>query len=179
LAISRQRKEELVAQYIELLNGSRAVFLTEYTGVTVNQLEELRGEIRKADGAFHITKNTLLRHALQEVGRSLPDELLTGQTAAGFALGELPSLAKALVDFAEEEETFAIKGGLMNGEFLSAAEIEALAKLPSLDELRAQIIGLVNAPARNVATTVSNGVRQLVNVINAYATQEEEAAEPA
>jgi large subunit ribosomal protein L10 len=179
LAISRQRKEELVAQYIELLNGSRAVFLTEYTGVTVNQLEELRGEIRKVDGAFHITKNTLLRHALQEVGRSLPDEMLTGQTAAGFALGELPSLAKALVDFAEKEETFTIKGGLMNGEFLSAAEIEALAKLPSLDELRAQIIGLVNAPARNVASTVASGVRQLMNVINAYATQDEEAAEPA
>lgn len=175
MAISRKKKEALVAEYVELLNQSRAVFLAQYAGVSVAQLEDLRAEVRNADGAFHITKNSLLRLALEESGRSIPDDLLLGQTAAGFALGELPAMAKTLVDFSDEVDAFSLKGGMMNGTALTPAEIEALAKLPSLDELRAQIIGLLNAPAQNVASTVANGVRQLVNVINAYATQEESA----
>ena len=176
MAISRKRKEELVDQYGDLLRQSRAVFLAEYSGVSVQQLQALRAEVRKAEGAFHVIKNTLLRHALEENGRPVPDDMLIGQTAAGFAQGELPSLAKALVDFAKEAEQFSIKGGLIEGQFLTSAEIEALADLPSLDELRAQIIGLINAPAQNVAGVVAGGVRQVVNVLNAYATQEEEAA---
>jgi large subunit ribosomal protein L10 len=139
----------------------------------VAQLEELRAEVRNVDGAFHITKNSLLRLALERTGRPIPEELFLGQTAAGFALGELPAMAKALVEFSEDVEPFSLKGGLMNGTLLSAEAIESLAKLPSLDELRAQIIGLVNAPAQNVTSAVANGVRQLINVLNAYATQEE------
>ncbi|HZD09706.1 MAG TPA: 50S ribosomal protein L10 [Candidatus Binatia bacterium] len=173
MAISRKRKEELVEQYVELLNQSRAIFLAEYAGVSVAQLEELRAEVRNVDGAFHITKNSLLRLALERTGRPIPEELFLGQTAAGFALGELPAMAKALVEFSEDVEPFSLKGGLMNGTLLSAEAIESLAKLPSLDELRAQIIGLVNAPAQNVTSAVANGVRQLINVLNAYATQEE------
>lgn len=182
MAISRDRKEELVSQYVELLGQSRGVFLTEYTGITVHQLERLRADVRDADGAFHVTKNTLLRNALEATGNPVPEELLLGQTATGFALGEIPSLAKTLVDFADEVEQFSLKGGIMGGRFLTVDEIKALAKLPSLDELRAQIIGLINAPAQNITSTVANGVRQLINVVNAYATQEdgaEGAAEPA
>lgn len=177
MAISRERKEELVAQYVDLLNQSKAVFLTEYRGVSVDRMEELRSNVRNAEGAFHVTKNTLLRTALEQSGRSMPDEMLLGQTAAGFALGELPAMAKALVDFADESETFVIKGGLMDDKFMSAEQIQALADLPSLDELRAQIIGLINAPAQNVTGAIAGGVRQLVNVLNAYAQQEGEAAE--
>lgn len=173
MAISRERKEELVAFYVDLLEQSKAVFLTEYRGISVAQMEQLRSDVRGVDSAFHVTKNTLLRTALEQSGRSIPEELLLGQTAAGFALGELPALAKALVEFSDDFEAFVIKGGMMNGDFLSAEEIKALADLPSLDELRAQIIGLVNAPAQNIANTVNNGVSQLVNVLHAYSTQEE------
>lgn len=179
MALTRERKEELVAQYVELLNQSRGVFLAEYSGITVQQMQQLRAEIRKVDGAFHVTKNTLLRHALDETGRSLPEDMLSGQTATGFALGEVPSLAKALADFADEVDTFKIKGGLMAGDFLTAEQVEALADLPSLDELRAQLIGIISSPARNITSTVANGVRQIMNVLDAYAKQEEEAAEAA
>lgn len=179
MAISRERKEELVAEYIELLNQSRAVFLAEYSGVSVAQMENLRSEVRNVDGAFHVTKNSLLRLALEKSGKPVPEALSVGQTAAGFALGELPAMAKTLVAFSADVEQFSLKGGLMETTLLTIDEIEALAKLPSLDELRAQIIGLLNAPAQNVASTVANGVRQLVNVFNAYATKDEEAAEAA
>jgi large subunit ribosomal protein L10 len=175
LAISRERKEELVEQYIDLLNQSRAVFLAEYSSVSVAQLEKLRADVRGANGAFHITKNSLLRLALERSGRPIPEEIFTGQTAAGFALGELPAMAKTLVEFSDDVEQFSLKGGLMDSTLLTAEAIEAMAKLPSLDELRAQIIGLINAPAQNVTSAVANGVRQLVNVLNAYATQEDAA----
>jgi large subunit ribosomal protein L10 len=179
LAISRKRKEQLVAQYAELLDQSKAVFLVDYSGVSVAQMEDLRGEVREANGNFQVTKNTLLRLAFKERGRPIPEEMLEGQTAAGFALEELPAMAKALVNFADEIETFRLKGGMMNGEYLSTEEIESLAKLPSLDELRAQLIGLIGAPARNVASTVASGVRQLVNVVDAYSAQENGAEEAA
>lgn len=175
MAISKQRKEELVAQYSELLDASQAIFLTEYTGLDVKGMQKLRGEVRKADGVLRVTKNTLLLHALEKAGKPAPTELLVGQLASGFALSEAPTLAKALTDFAEEVQEFTIKFGILDDELLTAEQIEALANLPSLDELRAQIIGLISAPARNITSTVANGVRQVINVVDAHAKQADEA----
>jgi large subunit ribosomal protein L10 len=175
LAISKQRKDELVAEYSELLDTSRAVFLTEYTGLDVKEMQKLRGEVRNAEGIFRVTKNTLLLHALEKAGKPAPADLLVGQLASGFALNEVPTLAKALTDFAEEVEEFTIRFGILDDELLTAEQIEALAKLPSLDELRAQIIGLIGAPAQNITSIVANGVRQIVNVLDAHAKQAEEA----
>jgi large subunit ribosomal protein L10 len=175
LAITKERKEELVAQYSELLGQSRAIILTEYSGLSVKQMQALRAQVRQADGAYTVTKNTLLKLALAEHDSELPDELLVGQLATGFAMNEVPSLAKALTSFAKEEEDLKIVGGLLDGELLTAEQIKALAELPSLDELRAQIIGMIQGPARNLVGVVAGGVRQLVNVMDAYAKKEGEA----
>lgn len=181
MAISRKRKEDLVILYTDLINNSKAIYWTEYSGLSVKQLDELRTKIIEADGAFHVTKNTLLRHALQEAGHSIPEDLLNGQLATGFALAEAPSVAKAIADFAKNEEKVVMRGGLLSGEMITAEQVEALAKMPSLDELRGQIAGLISAPARNIASVVASGVRQVVNVIDAYAKKDEatEAAEAA
>jgi large subunit ribosomal protein L10 len=173
LAISRERKEELTAQYVELINESRAVFLTEYTGLTVKQMEALREEVRKSGGTIHVTKNTLLINALRETGRPVPEDILVGQIATGFALTEAPTLAKTLVDYAKKEEKLTLRGGILGEELLTPAQVQSLASLPSLDELRGQIIGLISAPARNIAGTIASGVRQVVNVLDAYAKKEE------
>jgi len=175
LAINKERKDELVAQYSELLEQSRAIILTEYSGLNVKQMQALRAQVRQADGAFYVTKNTLLKLALSEKGQELPDDLLVGQLGTGFALNEVPTLAKALTEFAKDQEDLKIVGGVVDGELLSPEQVKALADLPSLDELRAQIIGMLQAPARNLATVVAGGVRQVVNVLDAYARQEEEA----
>lgn len=177
MAISKERKEELVTQYKELIGNSRALILADYGGMSVKRMEGLRAKVRDANGAFYVTKNTLLKIALEETGQPVPDELLLGQVATGFALGEVPSLAKALVDFAKEEDNLKLKGGIMEGEMLSTDQVESLASLPSLDELRAQIIGLINGPAQNIAGVIAGGVRQVVNVLDAYARSEETAAE--
>ena len=173
MAISRERKEELTAQYVELINESRAVFLTEYTGLTVKQMEALREEVRKSGGAIHVTKNTLLINALRETGRPVPEDILVGQIATGFALTEAPTLAKTLVDYAKKEDKLTLRGGILGEELLTPAQVQSLASLPSLDELRGQIIGLISAPARNIAGTIASGVRQVVNVLDAYAKKEE------
>ena len=175
MAITKQRKDELLSQYESWLQGSKALIMTEYRGLSVKDMERLRDEVRKVGGVFTVTKNTLLELALQNTDNPIPKDFMNGQMAGGFALEEVPSLAKALVDFADKDEFFAIRGAVMGGKFLNANQVEALAKLPSLDQLRAQILGVVSAPARNLATTVSAGVRQVVNVIDAYARLEEEA----
>ncbi|MBE2223316.1 MAG: 50S ribosomal protein L10 [Anaerolineae bacterium] len=178
MAISKARKDELVAQYSKLIEDSRGIFLAEYKGVNVKSMEALREDIDEAEGAFHITKNTLLKIALEQANQPVPEDLLKGQIATGFALREVPTLAKAMVKFAESENNLVIKGGIFSGRVLSADEVEALAKMPSLDQLRGQLIGLLNAPAQNIVSVVSNGVRQVINVIDAYA-KSEEAAEAA
>jgi len=175
LAISKQRKVELVEQYDKLIADSRAIILTEYTGMSVKSMEELRQKVYEANGAFHVTKNTLLKLALENSEKSIPEDLLQGQLATGFAFEEAPSLAKALVDYAKEDEKITLRGGFLGNEYLTVDEIEALAKLPSLEQLRGQIVGLISAPAQNIVSTLTNGVRQVVNVVDAYAKKEETA----
>ncbi len=178
MAITKARKEELVAQYLELADQSNAIFMAEYSGMSVKGMEALRKVVREADGAFHVTKKTLLKIALEQSGKPIPTDLMDGQLAAGFALDEAPTLAKALVKFAKAEDALTLKGGIFNDEILSSDQVKALADMPSLPELRAQILGLINAPARNIATVIAGGIRQVVNVIDAYA-KSEEAAEAA
>lgn len=173
MAITRARKEELLQQYKELLDQSGAVFLADYTGLNVKQVEALRNKTREAGGAFHITKNTLLRKALEDQGMAVPTDLLLGQVATGFVLGEIPAVAKTLTDFARDEAKFVIRGGVLGNRTLSAEDVKALASLPPLEQLRAQLLGLISAPARNVAAAVAGGVRQLVNVLDAYAKSAE------
>ncbi len=180
MAISRKRKEELVAQYTELIEQSEAIILTEYKGMSVKSMEGLRAKVREANGSFYVTKNTLLQYALEQADTPVPTELLQGQIATGFAAqGEVASLAKTLVDYAKSDNHLIVRGGIMGSELLSPAQVDAIAKLPSLDELRAQIIGLVSTPARNIASTVASGVRQVVNVLDAYAKKDEAEAEAA
>lgn len=187
MAISRARKVELVEQYVDLLENSRAVFLAEYTGMNVKKMEALRNKVRESGGSIYVAKNTLIRVALEKTDNPVPDDMLTGQTAIGFALQDGPKLAKTLMDHAKEDELFVMRGGISGGAVLSNAEVDALANLPSLDELRAQIVGMIqqpasklvtvlSAPSRDLVTVVKNGASQLINVINAYAQKPDEAA---
>lgn len=178
MAISKARKDELLAQYNELIGQSKAIFLADYTGMSVKGMEALRQKVREADGAFHVTKKTLLKHALEQANWPVPEEVMDGQLAAGFALDLAPTLAKVLVDFAKSDDKLTLRGGIYGNDVLSSDQVKAFADMPSLPELRAQLLGLINAPAQGIVSAITNGVRQVVNVIDAYA-KSEEAAEPA
>ncbi len=169
MAITRQRKEKLLTQYTDKLQNSSALFLTRYQGLSVNQINALRKKLREADSSFAIVKNTLVKKALADAGFSGIEDLFEGPVSISFVHGDPPPVAKVLVDFAKDSKVLEIKGGLLGETVLSEAAVKDLAELPPLDVLRAQLIGLISAPASQIAGVVAGGVRQVINVVHAYA----------
>lgn len=176
MAISRVKKEELIEEYVKRLNDSEAIIITDYRGLTVPEMQELRAEIRKAEGSFAVVKNTLTRRALEEAGLPIADEMLFGPVGIGFCRQNITGVAKAVTDYAKKNETLVVKGGVMGDQIMDEAAIKNLASLPSIEVLRAQLLGLISAPASQLAGVVAGGVRQLVNVLNAYAEENSESA---
>ena len=190
MAISKQRKTELVDQYVEQLKESQGVILADYRGLSVSDMESIRKTLRPAGGKFQVVKNRLLVLALKEAGLSLPEEWLVGPTAAAFSYDEVPPVAKALTDAAKDLETLQIKGGLAGTAVISAQQVQTIADLPPREVVLAQVLGTINAPASRVASVVASGIRQILNVLQAHVdkleesggapgTAMEQAAEPA
>lgn len=172
MALSKQRKQELVEIYTELLQRSQGVIWVNNKGLSVSDISTLRRRVREAEGVCRITKNRLTRLALEETGLPSTDDTLIGPTLAGFAFGEIPPVAKAIADFANENDSIEIKGGLMGAQLLSAEQVETIASLPPLPEVHSKLLGLINAPARGLATTLSNSIRQVVSAANAFANSD-------
>jgi len=177
LAISRARKEELIAQYIDLLDQSNGFIIVEYKGMTVPMVDELRKKVREASGQYVVTKNTLFTKALQEKDWPVPDDLLKGPTAVAFGMDNLPGVAKAVLEIADEaiyEGKVDVTGGVMGTDILDVKRVDAVSKLPTLDELRAQIAGLMVSPAQGIVNVLYSATGQVVNVIQAYLDDNEE-----
>ena len=177
MAISKQRKEEFVHHYVDWVNRSQAVFVTEYSGLSMKQIDDLRSKIREAGGEFHIVKNTLGKVAFQQAGLPVSEKLLSGSTACAFAFKDTPGLAKVLTDFARTSEFVKVKGGYLEKREISAEQVKALAELPPLPVMRAQLLGTIQAPASKLVRTLAEPARGLAAVIKAYA--EPEAAQTA
>jgi large subunit ribosomal protein L10 len=176
LALSKERKNELVAQYIEQLERGQGIILTDYKGLDVSEMSRIRNALRPIGGQFQVVKNRLLLLALKEVGISLPDEWLVEPTAVGFCYDEVPAAAKILVDTAKDTKVLRIKGGWMGAAPLSADQVSDIADLPSREVLLAQALGAINAPASQVVGVIASGIRQIVNVLQAYVEKLEESA---
>jgi large subunit ribosomal protein L10 len=176
LAISKERKEELIADYIEQLRQSKGFILADYRGLSVSAMEDIRRSVRPIGAETRVVKNRLLALALEEVGMSLPEEWLEGPTLVDFCHDEVPPVAKALTDAAKGLDQFHIKGGLISGSIMTVEQVQAVADLPPLDVLFGQIMGTVNAPASRISGVVASGVRQVLNLLQAYKEKLEEAA---
>lgn len=171
MAISKARKDELVAQYSDLLDKSNGFVIIKFSGLGVVQVDGLRKAIMGAEGKYLVAKNTLFTKALQQRGWAVPDDLLTGPTAVAFGMENFPGVAKAVLDYSgqkEFEEKLGVKGGVMGESILNPQKVEAISKLPSLDELRAQLAGLVVAPAQGLVNVIYAATGQVVNVVQAY-----------
>jgi large subunit ribosomal protein L10 len=169
LALDKERKAELVEQYTELLKNNNGMVITSYSGIPVKELESLRKKIRELGGEFHIVKNTLMKLALMEAGIDLPADILEGTTAVGFAMEDIPSMAKAILDMARESGAMNIKGGVIESNIYDSAQVQRIAELPPLPVMQAQLLSMIQAPASRVAMVLSGSVRQLVSVMKAYA----------
>jgi large subunit ribosomal protein L10 len=166
--VTRQRKQELVEAYRAWLEGSSGLVLTSYSGMSVRALEELRRKVREAGGEYHVIKNRLMTLALRQAGMDVPPEALEGTTAIGFAGEDVQAMLKAIVETAKQAETLKVKAALMDGRVYERRQVERLAELPPLPVVRAQLLGLLQAPATRVAGVLAGSVRQVVNVVKAY-----------
>ena len=176
MAVSKERKEEVLVQYADWLQKSQAVILVEYTGVSMKALDGIRAKIRESGGEFHIVKNTLARRVFAEQGMSLPQEYLVKSTAVSFAFSDPASTAKALTEATKGNEFVKVKGGFMAGQALNAAQVKALADMPPLPVVRAQLLGVLQAPAGKLVRTLAEPARGLATVIKAFSEKAPAAA---
>jgi large subunit ribosomal protein L10 len=166
--LERAQKQQLVATLHQDLADTTCIVVTQQTGLTVAEVTELRRQMRGAGANYRVTKNRLARRALEGTSFSGLAPLFTGPTAIAFSRDPVAA-AKAAVDFANRNDKFTIVGGGFSGQVLDANGIKALATLPSLDELRGKIIGLLNAPATKLAGLLQAPGGQLARLLAAHA----------
>ena len=172
--MDRTRKEELVASFNEAFSGATLVVVTSQSGLTVAQSTELRREMRKAGASYKVTKNRLTRLALEGTKFAHLSDLFKGPT--GIAYSEDPvAAARIAVKFAEGNDKFQILGGGLSEQALDISGVNALAKLPSLDELRGKLVGMIQTPATRIAGVTQAPAGQLARVLGARAAQGEAA----
>lgn len=176
MAITKERKRKLVDEYTKLVADNSALIFTTYSGLSVKELQELRRQLRETGGEFHIIKNNLVKRVIKDGELSLPEDVLVGPTAMGFASEDTIGLAKAIVELSRESESMAIKVAIFDGVIYDAKQVGRLADLPPLPVVRAQFLSILQAPASRVAGVLGGSVRQLVNVLNAYAESEPASA---
>jgi large subunit ribosomal protein L10 len=175
LAITKERKNEMVGQYAEWVKQSRALIITEYTGLPMKQMDALRSKMREAGGEFHVVKNTLGQLAFKEAGLPMPENYFEGSTAIGFAFEDAPQLAKAMTDFARTSDFVKIKGGYLGDVAITPEQIKALADLPPLPVMRSMLLGTILAPASKLVRTLAEPGRMIAAVVKAYADKDSAA----
>ncbi len=170
----REIKEEKVQAFKDHLDGSKAVILTDYKGVTVHSMEELRGKLREAGGHVSIIKNTLAKVALKDLGIDSLDEDLNGQIAFVFSKEDAVSGTKAAHAFTKTHDKFEIVSGFFDGKRISIDEVKALASMPSRDELRSKFVGILIAPMGDIIGTLQAPLPEFIGTLEAYAKKLEE-----
>lgn len=169
--MDRSQKADAVAELSKVFNEVGVVVVTRNLGMTVGQSTALRTKMRDAGATYKVAKNRLTRIALNDTPYTGLDDLLAGPTGLAWSTDPVAA-AKAVVDFAKTNDKLEIVGGSMGTQVLDEAGVKALAALPSLDELRAKLIGLVNAPATKVVQLVNAPASKLARVFGAYGAKE-------
>ena len=169
--MDRAQKAEAVAGLAKTLTETSVVVVTRNHGLTVAQSSDLRNKMRGAGASFKVTKNRLARIALEGTPYQPLGELLTGPIALATSADPVAA-AKIAVEFAKGNDKFEIVGGAIGGTILDVNGVKALAELPSLDELRARLVGVINAPATKVAQLATAPAAKLARVFGAYAAKD-------
>jgi large subunit ribosomal protein L10 len=165
-----------VERLTEKLRASQGLVLADYHGLTVADASELRGKCREMGVEFRVVKNRLLKRAVANVEAEPLLDLLIGPTGVAFGMEGAVEPAKVLVEFAKDHEKLTIKGGFLDGEILTAAQVEALSKIPGRQELLAMIARGFAAPATNFVGVLASMLRNLVGVMDAVAKKKAETA---
>ena len=168
--MNRTEKAELIESLQSSLNDSTTVVIVHQVGMTVAESSDLRRKMRDAGAGFKVTKNRIAKLALKDTRYEDLESMFTGPTAVGTSQDPVAA-AKTLVDYAKSNKKVTVIGGSMDGKILDQAGVEALAKMPSLDELRGKLVGLIQAPAAKIARVVQAPAGKMARVIKAREDQ--------
>jgi large subunit ribosomal protein L10 len=179
--MQRSEKEKVVAELAERLRSTDTLIVADYRGLSVTDINKLRGELLEHGARFTVVKNTLTRRAAEEAGAEALLALLDGPTAIAFleSEGDPVAVAKALSTAARETRVLEIRGGILDGQQIGEDEVKSLATLPPADVLRAQLVSAVSGPLMTVVGLFTAPLRDLVNVLDARIKQLEEQGEGA
>jgi large subunit ribosomal protein L10 len=182
--VKKEDKERVVAELTERLRTTETLVVADYRGLTMPQIDELRSKLLEHGARFAVVKNTLTRRAAELAGADALLALLEGPTAIAFLEtdGDPVAVAKALSDAARDTRVLAVRGGVLEGRPVDAADIESLAKLPPVDVLRGQVLGAVAAPLMTIMGLFTAPLQDLYGLLDARIEQlggEGETAEPA
>lgn len=170
--MTTKKKPQIVDQLAELLSRSKFVIATDYRGLTVAEMSELRHQLRNIGTEYHVVKNRLAKFAAENAGKQELSQLLTGPTALAFGHEDIPQLAKALIDYIRiSKTTLTIKGGLIDGQLIGSEEVKSLATLPSIEVMRAKLLGMLLGPIFSLQNVLSANLRGLNSVLNARIQQ--------
>jgi large subunit ribosomal protein L10 len=173
--MDRAQKAETVEALKGIFAKAGVVVISHYSGLSVADMEALRGRLRRSGAGLKVVKNRLVKRALEGSERAKGAHLFEGPTAIAFSADPIAA-PKIAVAYSKEKDRFVLRGGFMGATLLNAAEVQALAALPSLDELRGKLIGLIQAPATKLAGILQAPAGQLARVIQAHAAKGAEAA---
>ncbi len=169
--MDRSQKTDAVAQLNNVFNEAGVVVVTRNLGLTVAESTDLRAKMREAGATYQVAKNRLAKIALKDTDYAGIEEYLNGPTALAYSADPVAA-AKAVVEFAKTNDRIEVVGGSMGSQVLDEAGVRALASMPSLDELRGKLVGLVNAPATKIAQVVNAPANKLARVFGAYAAKD-------
>lgn len=172
--MDRARKEELVTELTQSFGDASLVVVTQQSGMTVAESTDLRARMREAGAGYKVTKNRLAKLALAGTTYEPISDLFNGPTAIAYSADPVAA-ARVAVNYAKENDKLVVIGGAMGETLLDESAVKALADLPSLDELRGKIVGMLNTPATRVAGVLQAPAGQLARVLGAYANQGEAA----
>lgn len=158
----RAKKDEIIESLTRELGEAQSMIVADYRGLGVAQIRAVRNELRPLEASLQVTKNTLARIAAEKAGVTGLNDFLAGPTAIAFCYGDAAPVAKALQKAAKETEILSIRGGIVDGEVLDAAQVKVLATLPSREQLHAQVVVALNSPIAGFAQTLAAIPRGLV-----------------
>lgn len=169
--MNRNEKEAVVKSLVERLTRAKAVILTDFSGLKVEQITELRQQLKDKGNEYVVVKNRLMQRAVAGGEAEPLTENLVGPNGLGFSYGEPVELAKILVDFAKANQNLKVKGGVLEGKALSPEQVSALASLPSREVLLATVLGAMNAVPQNLVGVLAAVMRGLMQALKAIAEQ--------
>lgn len=176
MAVTKAKKVETLETYNELLTKSKALFITQYGGMNMKELDKVRRSMRESQAEFHITKNTVVLRALRAQGFDVPEAWMTGSTAMAFCFKDAAPVAKSLGDLGKDIDKLKVIGGIIEGKAVDSEGVKAIASLPPIETLRAQIIGVISAPASGIAGVLNSAVGSLMFALQAKIDKEQPAA---